>query len=165
MGMSRDISSTVLCGNVSEHLSRTTFSEIYEPKWDSVSRNRANDIQAGQSEYPISYKNGHIKKKKKRAQDLRKANQSILRTQGPRETILFSRVTSFQGPSLLHQAESAWGWGRSTENKHRTKSGKEYFSQEGGQKESGHENGWVSLDSTYISVSNHTYLKPNVPLE
>lgn len=58
MGMSRDTSSTILCGNVSECLSRTTFSGIYEPEWDSVSRNGANDIQAGQAEYPISHGNG-----------------------------------------------------------------------------------------------------------
>ena len=91
MGMSRDISSTVLCGNVSEHLSRTTFSEIYEPKWDSVSRNRANDIQAGQSEYPISYKNGHIKKKKK----------------GHKTYVKLIRV--FSGPRVLGRPYSSQG--------------------------------------------------------
>lgn len=39
-------------------LSRTTFSGMYEPEWDSVSTNRANDTQAGQAEHPISHENG-----------------------------------------------------------------------------------------------------------
>lgn len=51
MGTSREISSAVLCGNASESLSRTTFSEIYEPEQESVNRNRE-VIQAGQLRVP-----------------------------------------------------------------------------------------------------------------
>lgn len=124
MGMSRDTSSTVLCGNVSEYLSRTTFSEIYEPEWDSVSRNRANNIQAGQSEYPISYRNGPMTQVK-----------PISVVSGPGA---LEGLHSSQG-SLAFRDHLSRTWQSQPENeaeaqkrnKHRTKSGNEYFSPRG----------------------------------
>lgn len=77
----------------------------------------------------------------------------------PRRATLFSRVTSFQGPSLLHLAETAWQWGRSTEKKQTQSQEWKWiiFTYREVNKESGRENGWVSWTPlTSLSTVIHT---------